>query len=147
MLFAAAFYQASNGPLAPQIDLYVLKGMAIRSVNASLLSSNRSINDELIGAVVNLAAFEAFFGDRDAYATHMAGLQKIIQLRGGLETLGLDGLLQRILLWVDANASQVTGLNLFFDNNNFPTSIPHPQPNAYWSSAARHDSIATPRAR
>jgi len=141
-VFAAAHFQAVHGPSTHQIDIYALKGMVISSINESLLSSTRSISDEIIGAIIKLAAFEGLFGDRNACEMHMKGLGQIVLLRGGLPSLGLHGLLERMLLWTDANASRAAGFDLFFDKSDFPTAVPHPQPDPYWMSAARHDSIA-----
>jgi len=126
MLLAASYYGAARGPDSHGFDIYALRGMAMRGINENILDPAASLSDELIGSVLNVAAYEALFGDRDAYATHMSGLQKIVQIRGGLGTLGLNGLLQRMILWIDSNASYVTGFNVFFDKTNFPTSVDHP---------------------
>jgi hypothetical protein len=38
-------------------------------------------------------------GDLANWELHMKGLETMIKLKGGLQTLGLDGLLHRMILW------------------------------------------------
>lgn len=38
-------------------------------------------------------------GDLANWELHMKGLETMIKLKGGLQTLGLDGLLYRMILW------------------------------------------------
>ena len=52
----------------------------------------------------------------------------MVSLRGGLPALGLDGLLERILLWIDVNAAHITGSHVFFDTAAFPSTARHPRP-------------------
>ncbi|KAF2221604.1 hypothetical protein BDZ85DRAFT_19049 [Elsinoe ampelina] len=128
LLLAAAHCSSVKGPGVHNIDIITLRGMALRSINDSLHDPAKSLSDELIGAVLSVATYEAMFGDSETYATHMKGLQKLVTLKGGLHTLGLDGLLERMLLMVDANASYITGYEVFFSKNEFPSAVPHPFP-------------------
>ena len=75
---------------------------------------------------MKMAAYEAIFGEADAYKAHMAGLQRMIVLRGGLPALGVNGLLERMILWIDCNASQLLGCDWTFDKRWFPTTVMHP---------------------
>jgi len=143
MLLAAAHYEAEHGSNSHGFDIFALRSMAISGMNEHLLSPVSSLSDELVGAILHVAAYEALFGDRDAFAMHMNGLRKIVQLRGGLSTLGLDGLLERMILWVDANACFATGLDIFFNKNDFPTHVNHPPLNLALFGA-RRDSHSRP---
>ncbi|EMC91118.1 hypothetical protein BAUCODRAFT_315415 [Baudoinia panamericana UAMH 10762] len=128
MLMAASHYSRICEPRALTIDLLQLRGMAIREINRALEDPLRARSDQLIAAVAKMACYEALFGDRAIFNTHMTGLLRLVSLRGGLPALGLDGLLERILLWIDANATHIVGTHLYFDKQAFPTSAVHPRP-------------------
>lgn len=128
------------GPGAHAIDFIHLRGMAIRAINDSIQDPVKACSDATIGGVMKMAVYESLFGDTNAYVTHMTGLQKMVMLRGGLGALGLDGLLERMLLWIDANTSSLRGYNVFFDKARFPTSVVHPKPTADdWIPEMRRD--------
>jgi len=125
---AASHYGNARGSRSHTIDLLQLRGMAIRAINRALEDPVRATSDQLIAAVAEMACYEAIFGDRTIFNTHMTGLLRMVSLRGGLPSLGLDGLLERILLWIDANAAHVTNSHIYFDRAAFPSSFAHPQP-------------------
>ena len=115
MLMAASNHDHIRGSRSHTIDLLQLRGMAIREINRALEDPVRATSDQLVAAVAQMACYEALFGDRDIFNTHMTGLLRMVTLRGGLPRLGLDGLLERILLWIDANAAHITGCRIYFD--------------------------------
>ena len=85
-----------------------LKYQTLTSTNKLIRASNQSsdgYSDAVIGAVAKMASYEAMFGLPELYHTHMRGLQNMIQMGGGLGALGLDGLLQRMVLWIDINSA------------------------------------------
>ncbi|KAF4547740.1 Hypothetical protein D9617_36g062780 [Elsinoe fawcettii] len=142
LLLAATHCTSVNGPDAHNIDIITLRGMALRGINDNLQNPGKSLSDELIGAVLSMATYEAIFGDSETYATHMTGLQKMVTLRGGLHNLGLEGLLERMLLWVDANASYMTGYEVFFPRTSYPSNVTHPFPNPTLFGSRRPSSRA-----
>jgi len=110
LLMAASHYCAINPSQAALFDLVYLKGRALAAIQAALLKPDRAVTDALIGAVAKMAAYEAIFGDSQVFAAHMRGLQTMLELRGGLSSLGLNGLLERMVVWINLNASHITGL-------------------------------------
>jgi len=130
MLVALCHYLTAHAGRPHPIDLLWLRGMAIHEVNRALEDPVRRNCDELIAAVAHMAWFEALASDWDTFSTHMAGLLGAVAMRGGLPTLGLGGILERILLWIDANAAPLRGARLYFDKAAFPTSAVHPRPNS-----------------
>lgn len=54
------------------------------------------------------------FGSLENYDIHMQGLSRVIGLRGGLTALGLNGLLHRIVVWIDRNAAFLHGSAMYF---------------------------------
>ncbi|KAK5164082.1 uncharacterized protein LTR77_010173 [Saxophila tyrrhenica] len=128
VLMAASHYGNANGPQSHNIDIQHLRSMAMSEVNGALQHRSRSLSDQMIAAVTMLASYEALSGNHDIFRTHMTGLRQMVGMRGGLPALGVDGILERALLWVDANAAHITGSRIYFDNNTFPSSVEHPRP-------------------
>ena len=108
------------GTRKPTEELLRLKGFVISTINRALESTQRACSDQLIFAVANLAIFEAVFGNRDIYHIHMRGLLRMIDLRGGLPTMGYNGYLEKVLLWYDTNCASLVGCEPYFDRMKFP---------------------------
>ncbi|KAL9007472.1 MAG: hypothetical protein Q9173_007270 [Seirophora scorigena] len=110
--------------------LWQLKENAISSINRGLGHPELATSDQMIGAVAKMAAYEAgFAGDEEQYHVHMKGLTKMVELRGGLQALGLNGLLARMLLWIDLNAAFLLNTQLYFPHTNALPGHTVPQPN------------------
>lgn len=69
------------------------------------------------------------FGTLHTYNLHMQGLARMVSLRGGLDSLGLDGLLRRIIIWIDRNAAFFIGSSLYFPGATLAPGEPLPDPN------------------
>jgi hypothetical protein len=85
-----------------------------------------------------MASYEAMFGSFENYNVHMQGLVRAISLRGGFATLGLDGLLYRIVVWVDRNAAFLHGSGTYyFPGATFVPdgSLPDPNPGHFLGSS------------
>ena len=119
LLTAASHYAAFNGML-PSADtqsiLLYLKQVTLTSINALIRDTpaNTPMSDTIIGAVAKMASYEAMFGTASLYHTHMRGLQNMIKGRGGLHMLGLDGLLMRMVLWIDINSAFLLNSQAYF---------------------------------
>ena len=116
ILLAASHYVSVRGDYAnKKPDLLGLRYDAVSSINRSLEAQQPdSIHDALIGAIAKMASYEAMFGTLENYDIHMQGLVRAINLRGGFTSLGLNGLLHRIVLWIDRNAAFLHGSALYF---------------------------------
>ncbi|KAL2109039.1 hypothetical protein VUR80DRAFT_3045 [Thermomyces stellatus] len=121
LLLAASNYSVVNTDAAARITPHLvhMKYDAIRAINDAFSLEQRRLSDALIGAVAKMASFEAMYGDVETYHVHMAGLQKMVAIRGGLDALGLNGLLRRIIVWIDLNSSLLLGTPRFFPNASF----------------------------
>lgn len=106
-----------------------LKHWAIRGITQGLKDSKGWIGDELIAATAKMASYEAIYGSEGAYHAHMAGVQGMLQLRGGLETLGLDGFLARLLIFIDTNSAFLLNTRLHLEASSFPRLAPFALPN------------------
>ncbi|KAL8967172.1 MAG: hypothetical protein Q9183_003038 [Haloplaca sp. 2 TL-2023] len=138
VLTAATHYVMVNRTTCEAKTLYKLKEEAISSINRSLQKPDPVVTDQLIGAVAKMAAYEAgFAGDELQYHVHMRGLMKMVELRGGLESLGLNGLLARMLLWIDLNAAFLLKTKLYFSHvDALPGhTVPPPNPGHFLGSS------------
>ncbi|KAE9375961.1 hypothetical protein N431DRAFT_481151 [Stipitochalara longipes BDJ] len=90
------------------IEMYQHKGEAIRIINERLDAPKCQIEDGTIAAIACLAASENVGGSAAVGAVHVTFLEKMVELRGGIHRLGMDGFLELFLSWVDlCNASLV----------------------------------------
>ncbi|KAJ6446649.1 DNA-directed RNA polymerases I, II, and III subunit RPABC2 [Purpureocillium lavendulum] len=96
-----------------------MKQVAISSVNEAMRDPRRCLSDEVIGAVAKLASFEAMHGDEATYHAHMVGLRRMVELRGGMDSLGLGGLLRRIIVWIDLNSAFLLQCDRYFPGYTF----------------------------
>jgi hypothetical protein len=113
ILLAASHFASlkpSRGDHGP--SLLQLKARAISLIGPALARDGPT--DQLIGAVAKMASYEAIFGDRTSYGEHMKGLVRMVEVRGGLEELGLNGMLAKICLWIDCNAAMLHNTPLHF---------------------------------
>ena len=131
MLLAASHYASLQGdPGSMKVDLLRLRYEAVLSINHSLdVQRPETINDALIGAIAKMASYEAMFGSLKNYNIHMQGLARVIGLRGGLKSLGLNGLLQRIVVWIDRNSAFLHGSAMYFPMDTPVSGEPPPDPN------------------
>lgn len=129
LLLSAAHYASVSRQTAPPALasprlLLLLKQAAISSINEALRDPARRLSDSLVAAVAKMACFEALHGDLAAFRVHMDGLRVMLANRaGGLASLGLDGLLARIVLWIDLNASFLLRVDRSFAPNQVPPGI------------------------
>jgi hypothetical protein len=116
LLSASHYASLQSDPGNIRIDLLRLRCEAISSINHSLdyFQGPQSTHDALIGAIAKMASYEAMFGRLENYAIHMQGLVRAIHLRGGLTSLGLNGLLHRVVVWIDRNAAFLHGSARYF---------------------------------
>lgn len=128
ILLAASHYVACYQRNDLRLDLLQLRYEAIRSINLALQVETDHQNmpsDATIGAVAKMASYEAMFGSLGGYNTHMHGLMQMIALRGGLGLLGLNGLLRRMVIWIDRNAAFLHGLDeVYFPHDELSTPNP-----------------------
>ncbi|KAJ5290694.1 uncharacterized protein N7443_010947 [Penicillium atrosanguineum] len=139
MLLAASHYASlQDHPTSMRLDLLGLRYEAVSSINRGFETPlSETINDALIGAIAKMASYEAMFGSLDNYNVHMHGLARVISLRGGLASLGLNGLLKRIVIWIDHNAAFLHGSAMYFAESSFMPGegLPDPNPGHFLGSS------------
>ncbi|KAL2865101.1 uncharacterized protein BJX67DRAFT_383099 [Aspergillus lucknowensis] len=130
LLAASNYASVQRERLDMRMDLLALRCEAVQAVNEALeLEHPGSISDALVGAIAKMASYEAMYGSLDNYTVHMQGLEQAVELRGGLASLGLRGLLRRIVIWIDRNGAFLNGSALHFPGETFAPGQPLPDPN------------------
>ncbi|THC96551.1 hypothetical protein EYZ11_003995 [Aspergillus tanneri] len=132
MLLAASHHATlvPNPSTDSKLDLLRLRCETINAINHALqFQRHDQVSDALVGAIAKMASYEAMFGSMESYDVHMRGLTQAVGLRGGLTELGLDGLLRRIVVWIDRNAAFLHGSSLHFPGATFVLGEPLPDPN------------------
>ncbi|KAF2672871.1 hypothetical protein BT63DRAFT_138760 [Microthyrium microscopicum] len=80
---------------------------SLQEINQRLQDPKESASDGVVGTILGFACFDTNIGNWDRWKLHMSGLQKIIKVRGGLQSfLGLH-ILQTTILWVDVAGSLI----------------------------------------
>ncbi|OKL63172.1 hypothetical protein UA08_01234 [Talaromyces atroroseus] len=74
---------------------------SISAVNESIARSPNAIHDSTVATVACLANIENLCGIASHAAVHIQGLQRMVELRGGPDHLGMRGVLRRLVLWSD----------------------------------------------
>lgn len=73
------------------------KFRAIRMLNEHL-KTHDSTTDDAISAVMQLMLNEWYWGNLDDLKAHSRGLREMIRLRGGFGSVGLSGLLAKLVI-------------------------------------------------
>lgn len=159
LLLAASNMVSVKGVAGAGCQILQLKADAINTITKSFVgdndgggSSNDSnnnnkkkeesqVSDAMVGAVAKMASFEAMHGNLESYHVHMQGLHRMVSVRGGLMTLGLEGLLRRIIVWIDLNSSFLLNIPRYFPGEMFSleeseVSDVEPEPNPARFTAA-----------
>ncbi|EAW20444.1 uncharacterized protein NFIA_028750 [Aspergillus fischeri NRRL 181] len=65
-------------------DYYFMKARCMQEMNAKMCDSNRALSDESFDTMVNLLTSTLIIGMFDEARIHLAGLKRMVELRGGL---------------------------------------------------------------
>ncbi|KAF5976383.1 hypothetical protein FBULB1_6942 [Fusarium bulbicola] len=118
LLLSAANKSSVSGTSIPPNYILQLRLQAISSINA-LMATRNDTSDALVGAVAKMASFEAMHGGIESYRIHMQGLYDMVEKRSGLDSLGLNGLLRRIIIWIDLNSSFLLQIPRWYPDEYF----------------------------
>lgn len=134
VLFSASHYASYQQNVALAEKLLTLKQCALAGIAKSLTSSTQGtgaamVHDELIAATAKMASYEAIYGDEAAYHSHMEGVGQMLKLRGGMDSLGLEGFLARLLVFIDTNSAFLLKTHLHLSASSFPRLEPFLLPN------------------
>ena len=74
------------------------KHQCLRAANDAVSSYGTNVTDATIALVMTLLAEAYVLGDLDEWAVHLRACTEMIQMRGGIDALGLDGFLRQVIV-------------------------------------------------
>ncbi|KAF4637063.1 hypothetical protein G7Y89_g1027 [Cudoniella acicularis] len=120
-LYMTISYTASRmNPRNPESEFYLAKSISL--LNENLADPEKQASDSTIATVACLANMENLNGTVNSARIHVSGLQKMVQLRGGLSNLGQTSVMQP-----DQTQHPSSYSFLFPTHRRFPPSTPTPQ--------------------
>ncbi|PTB46220.1 uncharacterized protein TrAFT101_004313 [Trichoderma asperellum] len=136
LLLAAGNFVSVKGavPAEQGFNLHQLKGDAIKSLKYAMDDEAKATSDSIIGAVAKMASFESMHGTEADFRLHMEHTIRLVNMRGGLNNLGLGGLLRRMLIWIDVNGNFLYKKPRYWPGENFDgskDSISEPNPERF----------------
>jgi Fungal specific transcription factor domain len=98
-LVARSFDFQRGAAQTPSTECLYYRGEALSRVNKELTSS-REISAPVIGAVASLCNFDTFNADLSSATKHMAGLERLVALQGGIQNLKVShDFLKKLVSW------------------------------------------------
>lgn len=91
------------------LGLLRMRQFAINAIQKAMQEQGDALTDQLVLAVAYFVAYESIYGSIASYKVHLKGLEDMIVLRGGFASLGVDGLVEAVILYIDANAAGLMG--------------------------------------
>jgi nitrogen regulatory protein PII len=71
---------------------------SIQLLHSMMATPETSTSDEAIEAVVRLVLSDLCYGEAEDLRVHVDGVHEMVRVRGGLQGLGREGLLARMVL-------------------------------------------------
>jgi hypothetical protein len=99
LYMTSVHHDTIHGRIIDSVETSALRQDVIHMVGYNLLYPKKSVDDYNIIAVLQLIMGELIGRAEEALLYHQAGLEKMIQQRGGLLQLGLDGRIASAVSW------------------------------------------------
>ncbi|CZR57003.1 uncharacterized protein PAC_06892 [Phialocephala subalpina] len=97
--FCASLFASKSNSAQDESAYYFSE--SISSIRQNLDNPRQKTSDSTVATVACLANIENLNGTLENAIVHMNGLEQLVRLRGGLENLGMQGILRRRVLWAD----------------------------------------------
>ncbi|KAL4866201.1 hypothetical protein BDV12DRAFT_173266 [Aspergillus spectabilis] len=91
---------------------YMYKLQLLGSLREAISTETPTFSDTTIIKAIMLAYDEVWVNDEESLKRHVEGALKMVSLKGGPHTLGLDGLVERLLFNLVAKVDPIVGLSV-----------------------------------
>lgn len=105
LCLASAHHDVIYGKPVDSLETAALRQDIIHMVGENLLNPEKSVQDHNIIAVSQLIISDIILRKQADLAWHEAGMEKMIKQRGGLATLGVNGLLASAVSWANLTSA------------------------------------------
>ncbi|RFU24341.1 hypothetical protein B7463_g11997, partial [Scytalidium lignicola] len=99
---------------------------AAHTISERLQDPVDSTSDGVVGTILGFACLDNTVGNWERWQLHMNGLQKVLELRGGIESLQTSHILQVTAFWVDVTGSLIQDTIPRFPIPNCALADPEP---------------------
>ncbi|KFZ09186.1 hypothetical protein V501_05677 [Pseudogymnoascus sp. VKM F-4519 (FW-2642)] len=140
LFFAAAHFDILHGQSSSS-DTLMHRGKAIHLINMNLSSSADRLSDSTIGAVTLMAIYEIINGNLKDLNLHMDALKKMVTLKGGLQALGMHGVLHMLISCQDSLSSTITSSIPRFPPVQCITTLPYITSGSFVRGSRVNDSV------
>lgn len=96
-LYVAAIHDAGLHGCRDTVESLFYKAQTIRVLNEALRNPAQAVSDETLSAVLLLTHIVSIIGKPEEVETHLNGLRKMIDLRGGIQTFSVAGVFLHML--------------------------------------------------
>jgi hypothetical protein len=97
VLFTSACFLNETGHL-PKTVVVALRALMYQTLNQHLRANSTQTTDAAILAVTEMVLDEWYWGATKDLHAHMKGLKTMITMRGGLQDLGMNGYLSKLII-------------------------------------------------
>ncbi|KAN0098979.1 hypothetical protein V8E51_014642 [Hyaloscypha variabilis] len=108
LCFSSSLVDTSNGLKTAGPTTLVHMNSAIKLVSEALNNREQALSDKLLATICMITASHIIFKDYAGLERHLKGIDQIIELRGGIDSLRTSPLVYRLILWGD----QFRGLHM-----------------------------------
>lgn len=156
IVFGSESLSSRGSKKAVVYERLAVKSEVIAMINASLDDPDQRISDATIIAVMNIFNSEIIGCDTSALKVHQKGLNEMIEMRGGLDKLGVVGHLARtlcvtMLVGMKTQLLRVIGYEILTSRSMFtPRFLPFPNPSNVcipWETDLKFAECRTSRGR
>ncbi|KAI9717674.1 MAG: hypothetical protein M1812_004619 [Candelaria pacifica] len=106
-MYASAVHVDIMGGPTQSAEQLQLGGEAIHRINRNIRNPATALTDATIGSILFMAGFENIRGSMGTLAAHMNGVEQMVKLRGGIESMPDDSMLKSALQFDDRLVSAV----------------------------------------
>ena len=97
MCLGSSHLDIMNGSQNDSTTTLTLKTSVVQEISDSLTSCATEVIPSTVIAILHLLGAEVVNGSESSISAHLSGLATILDQRGGMDALGLDGLVANIL--------------------------------------------------
>ncbi|KAE9364845.1 hypothetical protein N431DRAFT_489314 [Stipitochalara longipes BDJ] len=122
--FSSSLMDARSRRNSPSTTTLLHRGSAIRLLQESMNDKLQAVSDKVLATICLVSCSHIIFRDHPEHRSHVEGINQIVALRGGIETLKALPVIYWLVIWSDNFRSLYTSTAPQYKLS--PCPIPHP---------------------